>query len=330
MEAEPMALSRRIFLQLSGAAVAAPGFSRVASAQDYPSRPITLIVPLAPGGLSDALCRIVAERMRRSLGQPVIIENVSGADGTIAFGRAARAKPDGYTIFIDSTAVVLSSALYSLPFDGLNDFVPIAPLATLPLVLFASNTVPAKELDELIAWLKTNPDKVSAGFGSLGAHLLTLVFQKETGTKLTLVPYRGAPALNDLVASQIELLFYPTDGLSLARAGSIKAYGVTSDARLASAPDIPTFSEMGLSALSYSPWQGFVAPKGTPRDIIAKIKVAAVEALADPAVRSRLIDLGLEVFSAEQQTPEAFDVLRRRSAEKWWPILKSAGIRAGQ
>jgi tripartite-type tricarboxylate transporter receptor subunit TctC len=328
MEDEPMALSRRIFLQLSGATVGVPAFSRVLAAQAYPSRPITLIVPFAPGGITDALCRIVAERMRRSLGQPLIIENVTGADGTIGAGRAARAKPDGYTIFADGVSSVLSSAFYSLPYDVLNDFVPIAPLVTDPFVLFARNTVPAKELGELIAWLKTSPDKASAGFGSLGAHLLTLLLQKETGTNLTLVPYRGAPALQDLVAGQIDLLFYPTDGLSRVRAGSIKAYGVTSDARLASAPDIPTFSERGLPALSYSAWEGFVAPKGTPRDIIAKINAAAVEALADPTVRSRLIDLGLEVFSPEQQTPEAFDILRKRSAEKWWPIIKQSGIKA--
>jgi tripartite-type tricarboxylate transporter receptor subunit TctC len=323
-----MTRSRRMFLQLAGAAVVAPVFSRVLAGQAYPSRPVTLIVPLAPGGITDALCRIVAERMRRSLGQPVIIENVTGADGTIGGSRAARAKPDGYTIYIDSTSSVLSSAFYSLPYDVFEDFVPIAPLVTSPFVFFARNIVPAKELAELVAWLKANPDKASAGFGSLGTHLVTLLFQKETGTKLTLVPYRGAPALQDLVAGQIDLLFYPTDGLSLVRAGSIKAYGVTSEARLVSAPNIPTFTEMGLPALSYSAWQGFVAPKGTPRDIIAKINAAAMEALADPAVRSRLIDLGLEVFSPEQQTPEAFGALRKRNAEKWWPIIKQSGIKA--
>jgi tripartite-type tricarboxylate transporter receptor subunit TctC len=323
-----MTLSRRTFLPLAGAAVVAPAFSRVLAAQAYPSRPITLIVPIAPGGITDARCRIVAERMRRSLGQPVVIENVTGADGTIGAGRAARAKPDGYTIFIDSSGSVLSSAFYSLPFDVLNDFVPIAPLTTNPFVFFARNTVPAKDLAELIAWLKANPDKALAGFGSLSPHLVTLLFQKETGTKLTLVPYRGAPALQDLVAGQIDLLFYPTDGLSLVRAGSIKAYGVTSDARLVSAPDIPTFSEMGLPALSYSNWAGLVAPKGTPRDIVAKINAAAVEALADPAVRSRLIDLGEEVFPPEQQTPEAFGALRKRSAEKWRPIIEQFGIKA--
>jgi tripartite-type tricarboxylate transporter receptor subunit TctC len=322
-----MTLSRRIFLQLAGAAVVAPAFSRVRAAQAYPSRPITLIVSFPPGSITDALCRIVAERMRRSLGQPVIIENITGADGTIGASRAAHAKPDGYTIFIDTASSVLSSAFYSFPYDPLTDFAPIAPLITSPIVLFARNTVPAKELDELIAWLKTNPDKASAGFGSLTAHLLTLLFQKETGIKLTLIPYRGS-ALQDLVAGQIDLLFYPTDVLSLLRAGSIKAYGIASDARLALAPDIPTFSEMGLPALSYSSLQGLVAPKGTPRDIIAEVNAAAVEALADPAVRSRLIDLGLQVFSPEEQTPEAFNALRKRSAEKWRPIIEQSGIKA--
>ena len=194
---------------------------------------------------------------------------------------------------------VLNGAFYSLPYDVLNDFAPISPLVTVPYVLFARKTMPAKDLNELIAWLKANPNKASAGITSVGYRLLAAFFQKETGTQFALVPYRGgAPAMQDLVAGQIDLLFGTPDQLPLMRAGSIKAYAVTSDTRLALAPDIPTFAEMGLPALSYSAWFGLFAPKGTPKDIIGKLNAAAVEALADPAVRSRLVDLGIRDFSA--------------------------------
>ena len=224
-------------------------------------------------------------------------------------GRAARARPDGYTIDFGSFGThVLNGAFYSLPYDVLNDFAPISPLVTIPLVLFARKTMPANDLNELIAWLKANPDKASAGISAGGFRLLTAFFQKETGTQFALVPYRGLrPRMQDLVAGQIDLLFGTPVQLPLMRAGSIKAYAVTSDTRLAMAPDIPTFGEMGLPALSWSAWFGLFAPKGTPKDIIGKLNAAAVEALADPAVRSRLADLGLRFFRAS-------DRRRRRSA----------------
>jgi tripartite-type tricarboxylate transporter receptor subunit TctC len=321
---------RRLFLQFAGAAIAAPAFSRVAAAQAYPTRPITMIVPSAAGASIDTIGRIVAERMRHPLGQPVIVENVSGADGSIGVGRAVRARPDGYTIdlgFLGSH--VLNGAFYSLPYDVLNDFAPISPLVTFPQVLLARKTMPAKDLNDLIAWLKVNPNKASVGVSAVGPRLVAAFFQKETGTHFTLVPYRGnAPARQDLMAGQIDLFIDTVESLPLIRAGSVRAYAVTSDARLAAAPDIPTFAEMGLPAVSWTAWYALFAPKGTPSDIIAKINAAAVEALADPAVRSRFADLGFEIFPRERQTPEMLGALVKSDAEKWWPIIRESGIKA--
>jgi tripartite-type tricarboxylate transporter receptor subunit TctC len=325
-------LARRRFLQLAAGATAQPAMSRIAAAQAYPSRPITMIVPGPAGGPIDVGGRIMGERMRSSLGQPVIIENVSGADGSIGVGRAARSRPDGYTIDIGTrSSHVLNGAFYSLAYDVLNDFAPIAALARGALIIPARKTMPAKDLHELIAWLKANPNKASAAVVTSGGRLLATVFQKETGTQLVLVPYRGVPpAMQDLVAGHLDLIFFdsPRSSLPLVRAGSIKAYAVTGDTRLTAAPDIPTFAEMGLPALSFSEWLGLFAPRGTPRDIIDRLNTAAVEALADPAVRARFIEFGAEIFPREQQTPEALDAMVRADAEKWWPIIKAAGIRA--
>jgi tripartite-type tricarboxylate transporter receptor subunit TctC len=245
--------------------------------------------------------------MRKSLGQSIIIENVGGADGSIGTGRAARARPDGYTIINGlMESQVLNGAFYSLPYDVLNDFAPVSPLVTFPNVLLAKKTISAANVNELIGMLKANPGKASAGIGSNGLRLSTVFFQKETGTQFTMVPYRGvAPAMQDLLAGQIDLLFSGPEQLPLVRAGSIKAYAVTSDARLASTPDIPTIREVGLPALSYTTWAGIFAPKGTPKDMIGKLNAATVEALVDPAVRSRVVDLGMEVIPRERQTPEA-------------------------
>ena len=278
----------------------------------------------------DATARVLAERMRRSLGQPIIIENITGADGSIAAGRAARATPDGYTIDFGALGThVLNGALYSLPYDVVNDFEPVSPLGGVPFVVLARKTMPAKDLPELIAWLKANPNKASAAIFSPGSHLLTALFQKQTGTQFALVPYRGgAPATQDLVAGQIDLVpGGAPDQLPLVRVGSVKAYAVTSDARLALAPEIPTFVEMGLPGLSYSAWFGLFAPRGTPNDIIGKLNAAVVDALADPAVRSRLVQLGMDIFPRDQQTPQALGALVKAGAEKWWPIIKESSIR---
>jgi tripartite-type tricarboxylate transporter receptor subunit TctC len=321
---------RRQFLHLAAGAAALPAISRIARAQTYPSRPITMIVSFPAGGGQDAVARLLAERFRGSLGQPVIVENISGADGSIGTGRAARARPDGYTIDLGSIGThVQNGALYSLSYHVLNDFAPISPVARFSQVLLARNTMPAKDLNELIAWLKANPNKASAGVPALANRLQATFFEKETGTHFCLVPYRGgAPAMQDLVAGQIDLTFGTSDALPLVRAGSVKAYAVTSDRRLALAPDVPTFAEMGLPTLSYSAWLGIFAPRGTSKDIIGKLNTVVVEALADPALRSRLVDLGSEIFPSDQQTPEALGALVKADAEKWWPLIKEFGIRA--
>src|SRR5215475_7368978 len=306
-----MTFARRQFLSLAAGSVTLLVVSPVTSAQTYPSRPITMIVPSSVGGSSDTIGRVLAERMKATLGQPVIVENVSGANGSIGVGRLARARPDGYTIDIGFMgAHVLNGAFYSLPYDVLNDFEPISPLVAFPLVLYSRKTMPAKDLHELIVWLKVNPDKASIGITAVGPHLTAALLKRETGTRFALAPYRGgSQAMQDLVAGQIDLFFDNPVTLQLVRAGSLKAYAVTGDARLAVAPDIPTFAEIGLPALSYSAWSGFFAPRGTPKDIIGKLNAAAMEALGDPAVRSRLADLGLEIFPREQQTPEALGTL---------------------
>jgi tripartite-type tricarboxylate transporter receptor subunit TctC len=288
-------------------------------------------VPFSPGGPVDAIARVFAERMRGVLGQPFIIENVSGAGGSIGTGRAARAKPDGYTIDLGIFSThVLNGAFYPLPYDVLNDFAPVSPLGTTALIFYGKKTMPAKDLPGLVDWLRANPNKASMGIVVSSFHLLAAFFQKETATQFTFVPYRGAaPAIQDLAAGQIDLLFMTPDALPLVRAGSIKAYAVTGDTRLAQAPDIPTFGEMGLPAVSsYSGWFGLFAPKGTPKDIIGTLDAAVVEALADPAVQSRLADLGMEIFSRDQQTPEALGARVKADAEKWWPLIKELGIKA--
>ena len=278
-----MKIRRREFLHLAAGTVALPAVSRVAWAQAYPSRSITMIVPSAAGGSLDAIGRVVAARMERGLGQPIIIENVPGADGNIGVGRVARARPDGYTIeFGYLGANVLNGAFYSLSYDLLGDLSPIAPVAAVPAVLYAKASLPAKDLKELIAWLRANPNKASAGVISAGVRMLMGFFQKETGTRFTLVPYRGfPPELQDLVAGRIDFFYDTPVQLPFMRAGNIKAYAVTSDARLAQAPDIPTISEMGLPSLSSSAWIALFAPKNVPKEIIGKLNAAAIEALAD-------------------------------------------------
>jgi len=324
-----MNLQRRQFLHLAAGAAALPIVSRAAAAETYPIRPVTMIIPGAAGGIVDALGRVIADRMKGALGQPIVIEDVGGAEGSIAAGRAARARPDGYTIIFGAISThVLNGAVYSLRYDVLNDFVPILPVGTAPFVLYARKTVLAKDLNELIVWLKDR-ENASVGITGTSSHILTAYFQKEAGIRFGLVPYRGAPAaFQDLIASRIDLLFSTLDQLPLVRAGSIKAYALTSDTRSTLAPDIPTFAELGLPALSYSAWGGLFAPSGTPKDVIGKLNAAAVEALADPAVKSHLFDRGLEIFPRERQTPEALGAMQKADIEKWWPIIKAAGIKA--
>ncbi len=303
-----------------------------AQAQTYPSRPITMIVPFPAGGVTDIVARIVSERLRIALGQTVIAENVAGAGGTIGLTRLYRATPDGYTIGIGQwTSSVGSGAMYSLPFDLLADFEPISMLSLAPLWIIAKKDLPAKDVKELIAWLKANPDKALAGtIGSgSGAHMCLVYFQNQTGAKLQFVPYRGAaPAMQDLLAGQIDL-FCPEAGQTLPqyRAGSIKALAVLTEKRWFAAPDVPTIDEAGVPGLHFPFWHGLWAPKSTPKDIIATLNAAVVDALADPAAQQRFKDLGHEVVPRTQQTPHALAAYHKAEIEKWWPIIKAANIK---
>ena len=324
--------ARRMFLA-SFVFAAAFGNVAIAAEQAYPSRPITMIVPFAAGGPTDTIARILAEHMRVSLGQPVILENVTGAAGSIGAGRVARAAGDGYTLVIGVWGThVLNGAIYPLSYDLLKDFEPISLVASNPMVIVAKKAMPANDLMELIAWLKANPDKASAGTTGTGgaSHVAAILFQKETGTRFQFVPYRGlAPAMQDLVAGQIDMMIdNPATSLPQARAGTIKAYATTAKARLAAAPDIPTADEAGLPGFTVSQWTALWAPKGTPKDIIAKLNEAVVESLADKNVLARLADLGQSIPPRDQQTPEALGAYQKAEIEKWWPIIKAANIKA--
>jgi tripartite-type tricarboxylate transporter receptor subunit TctC len=324
-----MKLARRTFLQFAGAAAAAPALSGMARAQTWPARPITMVVPYPPGGPTDVLARVLAEQMRGALGQPIIIENIGGADGSIGVTRAVRAKADGYTIELGAMSThILNAALHTFPFDVLNDFAPILPLVTVPQILMARSTIPAGNLKELITWLLANPT-ASVGIGSSISHLTAALFQRATGIRLTKVPYRTSNvSMQDLVAGQIDLVFTTPDRLAMVQSGGVKAFAVTSATRLAPCPEVPTFAETGLPALSFSPWFALYAPAGTPAEIVAALHGAAVEALADATARSRLVQLGMEIFPREQQTPEALGALQKADAERWWPVMKAANIKS--
>ena len=304
-----------------------------AQAQTYPSKPITIVVPFAAGGPTDALARAVSERMRQALGgQTIVIENVTGAAGSIGVTRAARSAPDGYTISMGHLGThVINGAIYSLPFDLINDLEPVALLGSNPMLIVSKNAIPAKNLTELIAWLKANQDKASigtAGIGS-GAHFSGLYFQSLIGTKIPYVAYRGTgPALQDLVAGQIDLIVdQASNSLPQAQAGRIRAYGVTDTKRLAAEPSIPTVDEAGLPGFHVAVWSALWVPKGTPKDVIAKLNAAVVETLADPAVKKRLGDVGVDVPSPDQLTPDALRALQKAEAAKWWPMIKAANVK---
>jgi tripartite-type tricarboxylate transporter receptor subunit TctC len=300
-------------------------------AEPYPSRPITIVVPATAGGSIDTVARIMAPRMRVSLDQPVIIENVAGASGAIGLGRVSRAAPDGYTVTIGAFDHVLSGAVLRLPYDVVNDFEPISLITDGPQLIVAKKAIAANDLKGLVGWLQANPDKASVGIPIIGgsAHVFGAFFQKATGTRFQYIPYRGvALAVQDLVAGQIDLMFTSAaSSLPQVRAGAIKVYAVTANKRLSVAPDIPTVDEAGLPGLDGSIWFALFAPKGTPKSIIARLNVAVADALADADVRTRLIDLGQELPPRERQTPEALGALRKAEIEKWWPIIKAANIR---
>jgi tripartite-type tricarboxylate transporter receptor subunit TctC len=304
--------------------------SALAQAQPFPSRPLTLIVPFPPGGSTDSAARIMAERMRETLGQPIVIENVGGAGGSIGVGRLARSVPDGYTFDIGQWDTHVGSIIYKLDYDLEKDFEPIALVSNNPQLMVAKNDLPVKTLGELVAWMKANPGKINFVNQNAAANVTGVLFENLTGQKVQFIPYRGAgPAMTDLVAGTVDLLVVQgAVALPQIRAGKIKALANLSPQRSASMPDIPTSDESGVKGLYMSGWFGFWAPKGTPKDVIAKLNAATAEALADPALQKRFSDLGLDVASREQQTPEGLAAFQKVEIEKWWPIIKSAGIGA--
>ena len=303
-----------------------------ANAQSYPSHPITMVVPFAAGGPVDTVARILSERMRISLGQTIVVENMTGAGGSIGVGRVARAAADGYTLSIGHWSThVVNGAVYPLQYDLLRDFDPVALLPSNPMIVVSKNAVPAKDLREFVGWIKANDDKVSAGTAGAGSatHVAGVYFQKVTGTRFQFVPYRGTgPALQDLVAGQIDFIVdQASNSVQQVRDGKIRAYAVTAKARLPSAPEIPTVAEAGVPGLDISVWYGLWAPKGTPADIIAKLSAATMAALADAGVRQRFSELGLEIPARELQTPEALGAHHKAEIEKWWPVIKAANIK---
>jgi tripartite-type tricarboxylate transporter receptor subunit TctC len=303
-----------------------------ASAQTFPSRPITVVVPYPAGGVTDTLARILAERMKGVLGQTIIIENVGGAGGSVGAARVARAAPDGYTVLLgNSETHVLNAVAQSLSYDVVADFDAVALLPAYPFLLVSKNAVPAQNLKELVAWIKANADKVSQGTVGTGTvqHLCGLAMQKAIGARWQFVPYRGgAPAMQDLLSGQFDIMCTASGSfLPLVRNNQIRAYAITTKSRAASAPDIPTVDEAGLPGLHFSTWNAFWAPKGTPPAAIAKINAAAREAMADPAVRQRVTDLALDMPAADQLAPQALTALQKADIDKWWPIMKEAGIK---
>ena len=302
-------------------------------AQPYPSKPITMIVPFAAGGPTDALARVLADRMRQTLGETILVENVTGAGGTIGVTRAVKSAPDGYTLSVGHLGThVINGAMYPLPFDLINDLDPVALVASNPMMIVSKNDVPAKNLKELIAWIKANDGKVTAGTAGVGsgAHFSGIFFEQLIGTHLQFVPYRGTgPALLDLVAGQIDIIVdQASNSLPQVQAGKIRAYAITDQKRLAAAPSIPTVAEAGLPELQIELWSGVWVPKGTPKDIVAKLNGAIVDALADPAVKKRFGEVGLDVPPVAQQNPEALAKHQRAEVQKWWPMIKAANVKA--
>jgi tripartite-type tricarboxylate transporter receptor subunit TctC len=303
-----------------------------ASAQSYPTRPIIMNVPYPPGGPTDTLARIFAERLRASLGQPVVVENVGGAAGTIGVSRAVRSPADGYTLSFGNVAShVFSSIVFKLQYDVLTDLEPVALMSNSPMWLLANTKLPAKNLKELIAWLKANPEKATAAIVGSGspAHLCGIYFENSTGTKLQFVPYRGAgPAVQDVVAGQVNLTCLEASASRPhVESGKLRAYALLSQSRWAAAPDVPTVDEAGVAGLYLPFWHGLWVPKGTPAAVIARLNAAVVETLADPAVQKRLTGLGVEIPSPERQKPEVLRAFLKAEIDKWRPIIEAANIK---
>jgi tripartite-type tricarboxylate transporter receptor subunit TctC len=314
------------------ALMALAAFSGNARADNFPSHPVTIVVPFSAGGPSDAMMRILAERMKAALGQSILIENVTGAGGSLGVGRVVRAPADGYTVGFGHLGTnVANGAIYKLGYDLVTDLEPVVLLPSNPMIIVSKNAVPAKSLKELIAWLKAKPTPPTAGTAGAGSgsHIAGLYFESVTGIKLQFVPYRGtAPAMTDLVAGQIDLIIDQTsNSISQVRAGTIRAYAVTDDKRVESASDIPTTDEAGLSGFHMTLWSGLWVPKDTPEDIVAKLNAAAVAALSDPAVRKQLENLGLQMTPQDQLSPAALGAWQKLEIAKWWPMIKAANVK---
>jgi tripartite-type tricarboxylate transporter receptor subunit TctC len=302
-------------------------------AQSFPTKPLSLVVSYSAGGPTDTLARIIAERMRRSLGQTVVVENIVGASGTVGTGRVARATPDGYQLILGHWGThVVNGAVLTLSYDVQRDFEPIAMIATNPMILVTRNSMPAANLTDLVAWLKANSAKATYGTSGVGSasHVSGVYFQNLTGTKIEAIAYKGgAPAMVDVMGGQIDLMFdQAASSVPLLRSGKVKAYAVTDKVRLAAAPDIPTVDEAGLKGFYIAIWHAIWAPRGTPKDVIGKLNGAVVETMADAAVRQRFADLGQEIPARERQTPEVLSAYHKAEIDKWWPIIKAAGIKA--
>ncbi len=329
-----MSLSRRGFLHcIAGFAV--PALVREANAQAYPSRPITLVVPFGAGGPSDTIGRILADGMRTRIGQPVIIENIPGASGTIGVGRVARAAPDGYTLVLGNWAThVLNGPMFALSYDLQKDFEPVSLVSSDPLIIVARKSLPATNLKELIVWLKANSDTATQGTTGAGgiSTIGGLLFQKETQTHFTFVPYRSGlgAAMQEMIAGHIDFMIDTSaNSLPQVRAGAIKAFAITSKQRLQSAPDVPTVEEEGLPGLYALNWQAVFVPKATPAEIISKVNTAVMAALADETVRKQLTKIGQNIFPEHEQTPQALRAFQNAEIEKWWPIVRAANLKAG-
>jgi tripartite-type tricarboxylate transporter receptor subunit TctC len=302
-----------------------------AAGQGYPGRSVTVIVGFPPAGPTDTVARILADRMSKSLGQPVIVENVPGASGTIAGARVARSKPDGYMLSIGNwSSNVGAGAIYPLTYHVMTDFEPVTLLGSSYVWIVAKKDLPVSNFKEFVSWLKANPDKATAGSIGVGsaAQMCIVALQNETGTKFQIVPYKGgATAVQDLLAGQIDFVCpEASQTLPYVRSGAIKALGIAAPSRWFAAPAVPTFAEEEVPGINIIFWHGLWVAKGTPKEIIARLNTAVVEAFADPAVRRRLTNLGFEIPAREQLTPSALASYHKAEIEKWWPIIKAAGM----
>ena len=301
------------------------------SAQNFPTRSVTIVVPFSAGGPTDTIARIMAERMAKSLGQPVVVENVTGAGGNIAVGRVVRAAPDGYMVSIGHIGPhVINGAMYHLDYDLLRDLAPVGMFVTNPQVIVSKNGLPSKDLKSLIEYARSTPLAIATGGAGTPSHIGAVYFQKLTGGAAQVIHYRGgAPASADLMAGHVDMFFdQAASALPQVRAAKVRAYAVTQTTRLSVAPDIPTVDEAGMPGYYMAVWHGLWVPRSTPSPVVARLNSAMVDAVADEAARKRLMDIGQEILPRDKQTPEALGAHQKAEIEKWWPLIKSAGIKA--